>query len=76
MSETNGRNPFAKFGVVPWLIAAISLTWAISDRVNAPNKDIAALDTKLGRIEEQVKSVQKSVDEVKVDLKDHVRSGK
>jgi len=76
MPETNSKHNFGKLGALPWIIAAISLTFAISDRLNAPGKDIASLSERLARIEEKVGGVQKTVDEMKLDLKRHTESGR
>ncbi len=72
----DGKNGTARYGFIPWVIAGISLTIAVVERINAPAKDIAALSRDVARIEERVVGVQKDVAEVKIDLKRHVEQGK
>ncbi len=74
--EKNGKNGLTWGMIVPWFIAIVSLTFFVSDRLNAPAKAEAAVTGQISEIRTDVKWLKDNVGELRRDFTRHVDAGK
>lgn len=74
--EKNGKNGLSWAMLIPWFIAVISLTFVVSDRLNAPARETAAWTGEFRELKNDVKWLKDNVTEMRGDLKRHVEGAR